>query len=108
MKNILLVLLIALGLSLCNLSERFKKGSSNSGPTAAGGSSRSVETGKANGGANCRPRRRSGSEVGQAGNVVDHSAELDRGDERVEDVCDAFAGWWKRSFTHSQHLADGR
>ncbi len=47
MKNILLVLLIALGLSLCNLSERFKKGSSSSGPTAAGGNSRSVETAKA-------------------------------------------------------------
>ena len=47
MKNILLVLLIALALSLCNLSERFKKGSSsNSGPTGSGGSSRSVETGK--------------------------------------------------------------
>lgn len=47
MKNILLVLLIALGLSLCNLSERFKKGSSTSGPTTSGGSSRSVETAKA-------------------------------------------------------------
>ena len=47
MKNILLVLLIALGLSLCNLSERFKKGNSSSGPTASGGSSRSVETAKA-------------------------------------------------------------
>lgn len=46
MKNILLVLLIALALSLCNLSERFKKGSSTSGPTASGGSSRSVESGK--------------------------------------------------------------
>jgi hypothetical protein len=46
MKNILLVLLIALGLSLCNLSERFKKGSSSAGPTASGGSSRSVETAK--------------------------------------------------------------
>lgn len=47
MKNILLVLLIALGLSLCNLSERFKKGSSStSGPSASGGSSRSVEPGK--------------------------------------------------------------
>ena len=43
MKNVLLVLLIAAGLSLCNLSERFKKGSSTSGPTASGGSSRSVE-----------------------------------------------------------------
>ena len=47
MKNILLVLLIAVGLSLCNLSERFNKGSSNSGPSAAGGSSRSVETARA-------------------------------------------------------------
>lgn len=46
MKNILLVLLIAVALSLCNLSERFKKGSSNSGPVAGGGSSRSVEPGK--------------------------------------------------------------
>ena len=47
MKNILLVLLIALALSLCNLSERFKKGSSSSsGPTGSGGSSRSVETAK--------------------------------------------------------------
>ena len=45
MKNILLVLLIAVALSLCNLSERFKKSSSGSGPSA-GGSSRSVETGK--------------------------------------------------------------
>ena len=47
MKNILLVLLIALVLSLCNLFERFKSGSSNSGPTASGGSSRSVETARA-------------------------------------------------------------
>ena len=46
MKNILLVLLIAVALSLCNLSERFKKSSSSSGPSASGGSSRSVETGK--------------------------------------------------------------
>jgi hypothetical protein len=46
MKNILLVLLIAFSLSLCNLSERFKKGSSSSGPSGSGGSSRSVETGK--------------------------------------------------------------
>lgn len=46
MKNILLVLLIAFALSLCNLSERFKKGNSTSGPTASGGSSRSVEPGK--------------------------------------------------------------
>ena len=46
MKNILLVLLIAFALSLCNLSERFKKGSSSSGPSGSGGSSRSVETGK--------------------------------------------------------------
>ena len=46
MKNILLVLLIALGLSLCNLSERFKKGGSTSGP-ASGGSSKSVETARA-------------------------------------------------------------
>ena len=45
MKNILLVLLIALGLSLCNLSERFK-GGSGSGPKASGGSSRSVEPAK--------------------------------------------------------------
>ena len=47
MKNILFVLLLALGLSLCNLSERFKSGSSSSGPTATGGSSRSVEPGRA-------------------------------------------------------------
>ena len=47
MKNILLVLLIALVLSLCNLSERFKQGSSTSGPTASGGSSRSVEIARA-------------------------------------------------------------
>ncbi|HXC71560.1 MAG TPA: hypothetical protein VN644_16375 [Pyrinomonadaceae bacterium] len=46
MKNILLVVLIAFALSLCNLSGRFKKGSgSNSGPTGSG-SSRSVETAK--------------------------------------------------------------
>ena len=45
MKNILLVLLIAFALSLCNLSERFKKGSSStSGPSGAG---RTVELGKA-------------------------------------------------------------
>ncbi len=44
MKNILLVALVAFALSLCNLSERFKKGS-NSGPTGSG-STRSVETAK--------------------------------------------------------------
>ena len=46
MKNVLLVLLIGFGLSLCNLSERFH-GGSKSGPTASGGSSKSVETAKA-------------------------------------------------------------
>lgn len=47
MKNILLVLLIAVAISLCNLSERFNKESSTSGPTGSGGISRSVEPGKA-------------------------------------------------------------
>ncbi len=46
MKNILLVLLIAFALSLCNLSERLKGGSSGSGSKATGGSSRTVETAK--------------------------------------------------------------
>ncbi len=44
MKNILLVLLIGFALSLCNLSERFKKGSSTSGPSASGGSSSLLRT----------------------------------------------------------------
>jgi hypothetical protein len=39
MKNILLVLLIAFVLSLCNLSGRLKKEESNSGPTASPGTS---------------------------------------------------------------------
>ena len=47
MKNILLVLLIVFCLSLCNLSERFKKGSSNSGPSGSGTTSRSAEPAKA-------------------------------------------------------------
>ena len=47
MKNILLVLLIAFALSLCNLSERFKKGSSSSGSRFGGTTSRSAEVGKA-------------------------------------------------------------
>ena len=46
MKNILLVLLIAFALSLCNLSEKFKGGSSGSGSTPTGGSSRTAETAK--------------------------------------------------------------
>lgn len=47
MKNVLLVLLIAVALSLCNLSERFKKGgSTSSGPTVINGSGRSVAPGK--------------------------------------------------------------
>ena len=37
MKKILALLLIGFALSLCNLSERFKKGSSTSGPSASGG-----------------------------------------------------------------------
>ena len=37
MKTILALLLIGFSLSLCNLSERFKKGSSTSGPSATGG-----------------------------------------------------------------------
>jgi hypothetical protein len=45
MKNILLVLLIAFALSLCNLSEKFK-GGSTSGPSGTGGSSKSVHIAK--------------------------------------------------------------
>jgi hypothetical protein len=37
MKQILALLLIGFALSLCNLSERFKKGGSTSGPSATGG-----------------------------------------------------------------------
>jgi hypothetical protein len=37
MKQILALLLIGFALSLCNLSERFKKGDSTSGPSATGG-----------------------------------------------------------------------
>ena len=37
MKQILALLLIGFALSLCNLSERFKKGSSTSGPSATSG-----------------------------------------------------------------------
>lgn len=37
MKQILALLLIGFALSLCNLSERFNKGGSTSGPSAAGG-----------------------------------------------------------------------
>ncbi|HEX7774321.1 MAG TPA: hypothetical protein VF435_17985 [Pyrinomonadaceae bacterium] len=37
MKQILALLLIGFALSLCNLSERFKKGGSSSGPSATGG-----------------------------------------------------------------------
>src|SRR6185295_9443873 len=48
MKNILLVVLIAFALSLCNLSERLHKGNSNSGSSSSGGgSSRTAEPGKA-------------------------------------------------------------
>lgn len=39
MRQILAVLLITLALSLCNLSERFKKGNSNSGPSSTSSSS---------------------------------------------------------------------
>jgi hypothetical protein len=39
MKHILAVLLIAFALSLCNLSERFKKGSSTTGPASTNSSS---------------------------------------------------------------------
>lgn len=42
MKNILLLLLIGVALSLCNLSERFRKSDSASGPTASKGSSNST------------------------------------------------------------------
>ena len=41
MKHIVAVLLIGFALSLCNLSERFKKGNSNSGPTSSGSTSSS-------------------------------------------------------------------
>ncbi len=39
MKQILALLLIGFALSLCNLSERFKKGGSTSGPSSTGGAS---------------------------------------------------------------------
>jgi hypothetical protein len=38
MKNIMAILLIGFALSLCNLSERFKKGNSNSGPATSSSS----------------------------------------------------------------------
>src|ERR1041384_3698501 len=49
MKNLMVLLFLGLALSLCNLSEKFHKSSSNSGPTASGGgaSSRSAEHGQA-------------------------------------------------------------
>lgn len=49
MKHIVALLLIGLALSLCNLSERFKKGNSNSGPSGStsNSSSGSAEPGRA-------------------------------------------------------------
>jgi len=49
MKNLMVLLFLGLALSLCNLSEKFHKSSSNSGPTASGGgaSSKSAEHGQA-------------------------------------------------------------
>jgi len=49
MKNLLVLLLLGFALSLCNLSGRFKKDSSSSGPSASGGgtSSKSAEHGQA-------------------------------------------------------------
>src|SRR5215217_9112468 len=49
MKHIVAVLLIGFALSLCNLSERFKKGNANSGPSGSGSSSSggSAEPGRA-------------------------------------------------------------
>jgi len=46
MKHIVALLLIGFALSLCNLSDRFKKGNSNTGPTGSGSSS-SAEPGRA-------------------------------------------------------------
>lgn len=46
MKNIALVLLIGFALSLCNLSERFKKGSSTSAPSGTTAGDGSVERGE--------------------------------------------------------------
>ena len=49
MKHIVAVLLIGFALSLCNLSERFKKGNSNSGPSGSSSSNSggSAEPGRA-------------------------------------------------------------
>jgi hypothetical protein len=49
MKHIVALLLIGFALSLCNLSERFKKGNSNSGPSGSSSSSSggSAEPGRA-------------------------------------------------------------
>jgi hypothetical protein len=48
MKHIVALLLIGFALSLCNLSDRFKKGSSNTGPTGSGSNSSSTaEPGRA-------------------------------------------------------------
>ena len=47
MKHILVLLLLGFALSLCNLSERFKKSSSTSGPSGSGtASNRSAEKGQ--------------------------------------------------------------
>jgi hypothetical protein len=50
MRNLLVLLLLGFALSLCNLSGRFNKSNSNSGPTASGGggaTSKSAERGQA-------------------------------------------------------------
>ena len=46
MKHIVALLLIGFSLSLCNLSERFKKGSSTSGPSGAKASDTTAEKGQ--------------------------------------------------------------
>ena len=46
MKNILILLLLGFALSLCNLSGRFNKKTSSSGPSNGSGSSRSAEHGQ--------------------------------------------------------------
>src|ERR1041384_8644256 len=55
MKHIVAVLLIGFALSLCNLSERFKKGNTNSGPAGSSSSS--------SGGAAAEPGRATAEQI---------------------------------------------
>ena len=96
MKNISLLIVLALAVSLCNLSGKLKPGNSNA-PDSGGAVAEHPEPTEAQ-----RAALSGGSEIN-----VDSSAEMDKSQRGVEDTCLALSGWFGCGHIKRKYLNHG-